>query len=64
MRILNGRTKGDSLGRPTFHGRDGTSVVLYATKIFFKMLNILLSNHQHTCLITVKTLNGLMFRKQ
>ena len=29
MRILNDRTKGDSLGRPTFHGRNGTSVVDY-----------------------------------
>jgi hypothetical protein len=29
MRILNGRTKGDSLGRPTFHGRNSTSVVDY-----------------------------------
>ncbi|CAB4033798.1 Hypothetical predicted protein, partial [Paramuricea clavata] len=29
MRILNGRTKEDSLGRPTFHGRKGTSVVDY-----------------------------------
>jgi hypothetical protein len=30
LRILNGRTKGDSLGRPTFHGRNGTSTVDYA----------------------------------
>ena len=29
LRILNGRTKGDSLGRPTYHGRNGTSVVDY-----------------------------------
>ena len=29
MRILNGRTKGDSLGRPTFHGRNGTSTIDY-----------------------------------
>ena len=28
-RILNGRTLGDSLGRPTFHGQNGTSVVDY-----------------------------------
>lgn len=28
-RILNGRTKGDSLGKPTFHGRIGTSVIDY-----------------------------------
>ena len=29
LKILNGRTNGDSLGRPTFHGRNGTSVVDY-----------------------------------
>ena len=29
MRILNGRTKGDSLGRPTFHGNNGISTVDY-----------------------------------
>ena len=29
LRILNGRTMGDSLGRPTFHGKNGTSVVDY-----------------------------------
>ena len=30
LRILNGRVSGDSLGRATFHGRNGTSVVDYA----------------------------------
>ena len=29
MRILNGRTKGDSLGRPTFHGNNGISTLDY-----------------------------------
>ena len=29
LRILNGRTLGDSLGRPTFHGINGTSTVDY-----------------------------------
>jgi hypothetical protein len=29
LRILNGRTKGDSLGRPTFHGNNSTSTVDY-----------------------------------
>lgn len=29
MRIINGRTKRDSLGRPTFHGINGISVVDY-----------------------------------
>ena len=29
LRILNGRTKGDSLGRATFHGSNGISVVDY-----------------------------------
>ena len=29
MKILNGRTNGDSLGRPTFHGKNVTSTVDY-----------------------------------
>ncbi|CAB3994131.1 Hypothetical predicted protein [Paramuricea clavata] len=29
LRILNGRTLGDSFGKPTFHNKDGTSVVDY-----------------------------------
>ena len=29
MKILNGRTNGDSLGRPTFHGKNGTRTVDY-----------------------------------
>ena len=29
LRILNGRTLGDSLGRPTFHGTNGISVIDY-----------------------------------
>ena len=29
LRILNGRTKGDSLGRPTFHGKNGISSIDY-----------------------------------
>ena len=29
LRILNGRTKGDSFGRPTFHGKNGVSTVDY-----------------------------------
>ena len=29
-RILNGRTSDDSLGRPTFHGKSGVSIVDYA----------------------------------
>ena len=27
LRILNGRISGDSLGRPTFHGKSGVSVI-------------------------------------
>ena len=30
LRILNGRVSGDSLGRATFHGKNGTSVADYA----------------------------------
>jgi hypothetical protein len=29
MKILNGRTKGDSFGRATFHGNNGISAVDY-----------------------------------
>ena len=29
LRILNGRTLGDSFGKPTFHGKNGSSVVDY-----------------------------------
>ena len=29
MRIINGRTKGDSLGQPTFHGQNGISTIDY-----------------------------------
>ena len=27
LRIVNGRVNGDTLGRPTFHGKNGTSVI-------------------------------------
>ena len=30
LRIVNGTVNGDSLGRPTFHGRNGISVIDYA----------------------------------
>jgi len=30
LKILNGRTSGHSLGRPTFHGKSGVSIVDYA----------------------------------
>ena len=30
LRILNGRINGDSLGRPTFHGKSGISVIDYS----------------------------------
>ena len=30
LRILNGRVRGDSLGRPTFHSKSGVSVIDYA----------------------------------
>ena len=30
LRILNGRTLGDSLGRPTYHGKNGISLIDYA----------------------------------
>ena len=30
LKIMNGRYRGDSLGRPTFHGKSGVSVIDYA----------------------------------
>ena len=30
LKLLNGRVSGDTLGRPTFHGRNGISVIDYA----------------------------------
>ena len=30
LKLLNGRVSGDTLGRATFHGRNGISVVDYA----------------------------------
>ena len=45
LRILNGRVSGDSLGRVTFRGKNGVSVVDYAviilTMIFYHTLQIL-----------------------
>ena len=44
LRTLNGRVSGDSLGRVTFHGKNGVSVVDYAvhvTRIFYHKLQIL-----------------------
>jgi len=35
LRILNGRVSGDSLGRATFHGKTGVSVVDYPEKVNF-----------------------------
>ena len=32
LRILNGRVSGDSLGRVTFHGKNGVSVADYAVR--------------------------------
>jgi hypothetical protein len=54
MRILNGRTKSDSLGRRTFHGTNGISVIDYIicdqelfqnTKYFVVKLPTYLSDH-------------------
>jgi len=56
LRILNGRVSGDSLGRATFHGRNGTSVVDYAicTKIYFHPSHMLLLKSRHTFQITAQ----------
>ena len=46
LRILNGRVSGDSLGRVTFHGKNGVSVVDYAVGYFEHAL-LQLNNCHH-----------------
>ena len=40
LRIVNGRANGDTLGRPTFHGKNGTSVIDYVICDQFTLLNV------------------------
>ena len=43
--MVDGRFRGDSLGRPTFHGKSGVSVVDYAVcdqDLFHSIVNSLL----------------------
>ena len=43
LTIMNGRSRGDSLGRPTFHGKLGVSVVDYAIcdqDLFLSLIHI------------------------
>ena len=54
IRILNGRTKGDSVGRATFHGTNGTSVVDYI------ICDTLSLNHLPIYRTIVKLLHGLI----
>ena len=39
LRIVNGRANGDALGRPTFHGKNGTSVIDYVICDQFTLLS-------------------------
>jgi hypothetical protein len=59
LRILNGRTKGDSFGRATFHGNNGISAVDYiiCDQELFEKTKYFVVKHlypPHTYLITVK----------
>ena len=40
LRIVNGRANGDTLGGPTFHGKNGTSVIDYVICDQFTLLNV------------------------
>ena len=40
LRIVNGRVNGETLGRPTFHGKNGTSVIDYLICDQFTFLNV------------------------
>ena len=64
LRILNGRTSGDSLGRPTFHGKSGVSIVDYAIcdqDLFHHIANFIvrepLSLLDHTPIMTWLNVN-------
>ena len=59
LRILNGRVSGDSLGRATFHGKAGISVVDYAIcdqTLFSHILNFIVKEptylSDHSPLVT------------
>ena len=40
LRIINGRVNGDTLGRPTFHEKNGTSVIDYLISYQSTFLNV------------------------
>ena len=40
LRIVNKRANGDTLGRPTFHGKNGTSVIDYIICNQYTLLNV------------------------
>ena len=64
LRILNGRTSGDSLGGPTFHGKSGVSIVDYAIcdqDLFRRIANFIvrepLSLSDHSPIMTWLNIN-------
>ena len=73
LRILNGRLLGDSLGRSTFHGKNGTSTVDYIimdqefieyTKYFIVDQPIFLSDHSMISTWIDTTINFLNYDEQ
>ena len=64
LKILNGRVWGDTLGRPTFHGRNGISVIDYAIcdqDLFSNVSNFVVSQpcsiSDHSSIITSININ-------
>ena len=64
LKILNGRVSGDTLGRPTFHGRNGISVIDYAIcdqDLFFNVSNFVVkqpcSLSDHSPIVTWININ-------
>ena len=62
--ILNGRISGDSLGRPTFHGESGVSIIDYAIydqDLFRHIANFIVrepsSLSVHSAIMTKRNIN-------
>ena len=68
LRILNGRVSGDSLGRATFHGRNGISVIDYALcdqDLFLNVSNFIVKQpnplSDHSPIVTWLNINSTNF---
>ena len=68
LRILNGRVSGESLGRATFHGRNGISVIDYALcdqDLFLNVSNFIVKQpnplSDHSPIVTWLNINSTNF---